>query len=188
MKRLLQELLPIVACAALALPAGAQRRAAAVPHAGAKHEFGVDVGLAFVDPDPGNSRIRLGTPLDVRVGFVSRGRLMWEPRLLLSYDSEGFGNGAIYVFSPGVAGLYSMTPGGHRQGWYVTGGAGVNFVDVSGGNGGATFSIGGGVGTRRAYGDGAIRAEAGFRYDTKDSGAVPGQFSIGVRFGISLWH
>ena len=186
MKRVLQTLLPVVACVALTLPAGAQRRA--VPPAAAKHEFGVDFGLAFVNPDPGNSRIRLGTPLDVRVGFVSRGRLMWEPRLLLSYDSEGFGNGAVYGFSPGVAGLYSMTPGGHRRGWYLTGGVGLNFIDVSGGNGGMTFSFGGGVGTRRAYGDGAIRAEGGIRYDTKDTPAVPGQFSIGVRFGISLWH
>ena len=190
MKRFRDGLLGFLAIALLAASAGAQRRrAAAPPRPMAKHEFGVDIGLAYVSPDVGDSRIRIGTPLDVRVGFVSRGKQMWEPRVALLYDSQGFGSGATYTFSPGVAVLNSMTPGGHRKGWYLTGGVGVNLVDFTGSTSGTTFSIGGGVGTRKPYGAGAIRAEGGIRYDTEDTSAlVQSQFSVGVRFGLSLWH
>lgn len=178
-----------------ASPAAAQQRRGATtqrPSApAAKHEFGVDAGLAYYKPDGGDGGIRIGTPLDVRVGLVSAGRLMWEPRLIFEFDSEIAGGDAGYVIQPGVNALYSMSPTGHRQGMYLTGGMGLNLVDA-GAAGGVGFSLNGAVGWRLPYGTGAGRIELGLKYDTEiqDSGAtvVPSTFSIGGRFGISLWH
>jgi hypothetical protein len=167
-------------------PARTQARS----QAATRHEFGVDVGLAWVSPEgPADSRFRIGSPVDIRVGFGSRGRLMWEPRFGIAYDSEGFSGSATYAFTPQLVALYSMTPQRHRRGMYLFGGAGVNFMDVTGGNAGTTFTVGGGVGTRKRYGDAAIRLEAGLRYDTEDASALmPAQFSIGTRVGLSFWH
>ena len=156
-----------------------------------KHEFGVDLGLSWVSPDVGDSRIRVGTPLAIRIGFVPRGRLMWEPRFALAYDSEGLAGQAAYSFTPEIAALYSMTPQRHRAGWYLLGGAGVNLVDIGapGASSGTTFSFGGGVGTRKRYGNAALRLEAGLRFDTEDADAgIPSQFSVGTRVGLSFWH
>jgi hypothetical protein len=156
-----------------------------------KHEFGVDLGLSWVSPDVGDSRIRVGTPLAIRVGFVPRGRLMWEPRFALAYDSEGVGGEAAFAFTPEVAVLYSMKPQRHRAGWYLLGGAGLNFVDVGapGASSGTTFSLGAGVGTRKRYGNAALRLEGGLRFDTEDADAgIPSQVSIGTRVGLSFWH
>jgi hypothetical protein len=155
-----------------------------------KKEFGVDLGLSWVSPDIGDSRIRIGTPLAIRIGFVPRGRLMWEPRFALAYDSEGAGSAA-YTFTPGIAALYSMTPSRHRSGWYLLGGAGLNLLSlgVPGASSATTFSFGAGAGTRRRLGNAALRFEGGLQYDTEDSDAgVPSQFSIGARVGLSFWH
>ena len=168
----------------------AARAVAAAQARAAKHEFGIDLGFAWVSPDVGNSRIRVGTPLDVRIGFVSRGRLMWEPRLGLAFDSEGLGDAA-YTFTPQIVALYSMTPRRHRAGWYAFGGAGLNLVSIGlpAAQAGTTFSIGGGVGTRKRVGSAAVRFEGGLRFDTDDSGAgMPSQFSLGVRTGLSFWN
>jgi hypothetical protein len=169
------------------ITAAQQRRAASAT--GPRHEFGVDFGLAWVSPDGADSRFRIGSPLDLRIGFVPRGRVMLEPRLALQFDSEGFTGDATYAITPQLVALYSMTPQRHRRGWYLFGGAGLNFVDFTGGNSGTTFSLGAGAGTRRRVGTAAIRLEGGFRYDTEDSGALmPSQFSIGGRVGLSFWN
>jgi hypothetical protein len=172
-----------------ARPAARSTQAAQAPTA--KNEFGVDLGLAWVSPDVGDSRFRIGSPVDLRIGFVSRGRLMWEPRLSLAFDSEGLGGDAAYTFSPQVVALYSMTPQRHRAGWYLFGGAGLNLVNagIPTVDGGTTFSMGAGLGTRKRLGNAALRLEGGLRYDTEDSGAgMPSQFSIGTRAGLSFWH
>ncbi len=54
--------------------------AAAQHSMAAKHEFGVDLGFVYSKPSGGTSIITFGTPVDVRVGFVSKGSLMFEPR------------------------------------------------------------------------------------------------------------
>ena len=49
------------------------------------------------------------------------------------------------------------------------------------------FTINGGVGTRRSYGSAVFRPE-GFVSYAFESGALPSEFSIGVRLGLSFWH
>jgi hypothetical protein len=174
----------------LTLPAvtQAQRRAAA---SSAKHEFGVDLGIAYYDPDGGETGIRIGAPLDVRVGLVSANKLQWEGRLIFDYDSKGAGTEATYVIAPGVNGVYAMKPGTNRSGMYLTGGAGLNLVKA-GALSATGFSLNGAVGWRKPYGGAAWRYEFGIKYDLEASdGAVvviPKTLSIGARVGISFWH
>ena len=182
-------LFPVVSSAQRPPARPAARSAQATP-AGPKNEFGVDLGLAWVSPEGGDGRIRVGTPLDLRIGFMSRGRLMWEGRAGLTFDSEGLGDAA-YTFTPQVVGLYSMTPQRHRAGMYLFGGAGINLVSIGSPlvDGAMTFGLGAGVGTRKRLGNAALRFEGGLRYDTEDSGAgMPSQFSVGGRVGLSFWH
>lgn len=169
----------------------ARPAARAAQPAAPKNEFGVDLGLAWISPSEGDSRIRVGSPLDLRIGFVSKGRLMWEPRLSFAFDSEGLGGDAAYTFSPQIVALYSMSPQKHRSGMYLFGGTGINLVSagIPTIDGGTTFSLGAGVGTRKKMGNAAMRFEGGLRYDTEDSNAgMPGQFVVGGRVGLSFWH
>src|SRR5258705_13403546 len=128
----------------LSLPAAAhaQRRAAA-PMGGAKHEFGIDLGAAYTKPSGVSGGIQILSPLDIRLGIVSRGELMWEPHVSLSLNSVG--GTTIYTFTPGVNVLYSTKPGGHRRGMFFTGGAGLVFADL-GVASGAAIQLNGGVG------------------------------------------
>lgn len=182
-------LFPVVS-AAQRPPARPAARSSQTAAPAPKNEFGVDLGLAWVSPDVGNSRIRIGTPVDLRIGFVSKRRLMWEGRMGLAFDSEGAGDAA-YAFTPQVVALYSMKGQRHRAGMYLFGGAGINFVSIGSPlvDGGTTFSLGGGVGTRKRLGNAALRFEGGLKFDTEDSGAgMPSQFSVGGRVGLSFWH
>jgi hypothetical protein len=169
--------------------AEAQRRAA--PSGGAKHEFGIDVGLAYYDPDAGESGIRFATPLDVRVGFVTAKKLQWEGRVGILFDSKGTGTEGTHVVTLGVNGVYAMTPAGNRRGMYLTGGAGLNLVDF-GAASGTGFALNGAIGWRKPYGNAALRYEVGLKYDGEVAdGAVvlvPKTISIGGRIGLSFWH
>ena len=193
MRKMIGGLALVLMVAGAVAPAAAQRAAQRPAAPTAKHEFGMDVGLAFYDPDGGDSGFKIGTPLDIRVGFVSRGKLMWEPRLVFELDSEGGGSGQSASFiAPGVNALYSMSPGGHRNGMFLTGGAGLNLVS-GGGVSGTGLSLNAAVGWRKPYGStGAFRFEVGIKYDTEiaDGGAilVPSTLNIGGRVGLSLWH
>src|SRR5712671_5189338 len=82
----------VVAALALSVTstAQAQRRAASTSMGGANHEFGVDVGLAYVSSNIAgvDGGIVMVTPLDVRFGFVPRsGKMMWEPRASLNFST-----------------------------------------------------------------------------------------------------
>lgn len=172
-------------------PARPAARSAAATAPAPKNEFGVDLGLAWVSPDGGDSRLQIGSPLDLRVGFVSKGRLMWEPRLSLAFDSEGLAGDAAYSFAPQLVALYSMTPQRHRAGWYLFGGAGLNFVSagIPTVDAATTFALGAGLGTRKRLGSAALRFEGGLRYSTEDTDAgMPSQFTVGARVGLSFWH
>lgn len=170
----------------LSIPAlaDAQRRAAS--SGGAKHEFGVDLGLAYVKPDGFDGGIEIGTPIDVRVGLMSTGKMMWEPRFTLGFSSVG--GASTYDFEPGVNVLIANSPGGHRNGMYLTGGAGLLLAD-NGATNGTAFSVNAGVGWRKPYGSAAWRYELGFRWQSESADlGLPSTISIGARIGISLWH
>jgi hypothetical protein len=163
--------------------AQAQRRAAA--SGGAKHEFGVDLGIGYAKFSGVSGGIEIGTPLDVRVGLVAAGKkMMWEPRFSLGFSSAL--GGTTYDFEPGVNVLFANSPGLHRRGMYFTGGAGLVFEDV--GASGTGFAFNGGVGWRKPYGNGAWRYELGVKYTTKITNVQPSLLEIGARLGISLWH
>jgi len=167
-----------------ALASAQQRRAAA--SMGAKHEFGVDIGLAYTKFQNVSGGLELGTPVDVRVGLMSTGKMMWEPRFALGVQT--WGGSTRYTFSPGVNVLISNSPGGHRRGMYLTAGAGLQMID-NGANNATAFALNGGVGWRKPYGSGAWRYELGVRYVSKmtDLG-IPSEIQIGGRIGLSLWH
>ena len=164
--------------------ADAQRRAATT--GGAKHEFGVDVGVGYLKPDGVDGGIFILTPLNIRVGLVKPGKMMWEPRLALNFSTVG--GGTTYTFEPGVNVLIANSPGGHRNGMYFTGGAGLHLED-DGANSGTAFALNAGVGWRKPYGAAAWRYELGFQYTSESTDlGLPSTITIGARVGISLWH
>ena len=164
--------------------AQAQRRGAAA--SGAKHEFGVDVGVAYSKPDGADGGIEIGTPLAIRLGLVTTKKVMWEPRFALQFSSVG--GSSDYVLSPGVNVLYAMAPGTHRSGMFLTGGAGLDLLDV-GGTSGTLLAINAALGWRKPWGSAAWRYELGFEYhfENQDLG-VGSEIRIGGRWGVSLWH
>jgi hypothetical protein len=203
MRKLLSAIAALAVLMTLPAVADAQRRAAAQPRV---HEFGIDLGLSWYSEDEGESGIQFGTPLDLRVGFPSRSKLMFEGRVGLGFDSKGgfdenLERTSSYTFTPGVNVLYSARPGAHRSGMYLSGGAGLNMF--SGGElGGMGFALNGAVGWRKQMRNGgALRYEVGLRYDTEitdevDLGAggpqdvaiSPSTLSVIGRVGFSFWH
>ena len=148
-------------------------------------EFGVDLGVAVVKPSGGSSIFEFGTPVDGRVGFVSKGKLMFEPRCTLAYASSS--GSSAYDFDLGLNLLYGMGEGGNHSGPYLTVGGSVDLEKIVTSE---TFiAFNGGVGTRMGYGSGAIRLEA-FVMDhlKKSSIGFPNTLTIGARVGLSLWH
>jgi len=172
---------------AVATEAAAQRRGAAPPAPTVKHEFGVDMGLAYADVDGFDSGLRIGAPIDVRMGFVTRGKMMFEVRLALLFDSGTFGEGT-YLITPGVNVLYPLGTATHRRGTYLTGGAGLILAD-GGVDTGTGFSFNGAIGTRKPIGGNvALRLEGGVRYDSKAGDVIPSTLNIGALIGLSFWH
>jgi len=168
----------------LPLPAAAQQRRAAA--GGAKHELGVDLGVAYVKPQNISGGIVIQTPVDVRFGFVpSSGNMMWEPRVSLFLSSVG--GTTTYLFTPGVNVLFANSRGRHRSGMYFTGGAGL-VMGGGGGVSGTAFQANGGVGWRKPYGSAAWRYEVGLQYTSDNANLGPSTIAIGGRIGISLWH
>jgi len=187
MRNLIGSTLVVVGLAVLPSLAPAQRRATARTdaHAGAQHEFGVDLGADYAKPSGVSGGIELLTPVDIRVGLRSRGKLMWEPRLAVLLRSVG--GGTVYTIAPGLAGLYAMGPGGHSSGMFLSGSVGLGLAKL-GATTGTNFWFGGSVGWRKPYGSAAWRYELGFRYDTNNDAFLPATIRIGGRVGLSLWH
>ena len=188
MRKVLDGLVFVALLVSVPALASAQRRAAA-PTGGAKHEFGLDVFAGYVKENGSSGGIALITPINVRVGLVKAGKIMWEPRFSLAFSTAG--GSTTYDFAPGVNLLYAQSPGGHRRGMYLTGGAGLDLVD-QGATSGTGFLLNAAVGWRKPYGSAAWRYELGLQWSSeiKDGAAViqPSTLSIGGRFGISLWH
>ena len=185
----------VVAALALSLTtvAHAQRRTTtSAPMGGAKHELGIDLGVAYVDPSITgvSGGIVIQTPLYVRFGFVPRsGKIMWEPRASLIFSTVN--STTTYLFSPQLNLLYANSPGGHRRGMYFTGGAGLVLGDNGGpGGSGTAVKLEGGVGWRKPYESAAWRYELGFQWVSSSNalGLNADYIAIGGRIGISLWH
>jgi len=183
----------LVAVGLVTAPALAVAQRAATQHAamrGAMHEFGVDLSAAYVHQSlfgTSLNRFMIVTPVDVRLGFVSKSPLMFEPRFAFVFDSKATGTSSGYAFTPDLNVLYGND---HRKGMYFTAGAGVDLQkDLTAPGSSAQFGINGGVGTRSPYESGAIRLEAFVQYKFKNtSKSLPNTLSIGGRVGLSLWH
>ncbi|HZH41102.1 MAG TPA: hypothetical protein VFD85_08835 [Gemmatimonadales bacterium] len=172
--------------------AAAQHSMGAMP----AHEFGADLTLYYGNLSLGGvsqSHFAIGTPVDLRLGFVTSKTLVVEPRLLLSYDSKSFLTGytnSVLTLNPDLNFLFNVGAGDYKHGMYLTAGAGLNLLSVGGGGGSVTqFALNGGIGTRVPYESGAIRLEAYVKYITKNtSKGAPSELQIGGRVGLSLWH
>lgn len=182
MQRVLRTVMTAVV---LAVPVAAQAQRARGAHGtGGAHEIGVDVALAWVKPSGVNGMLSLMTPVDVRVGFPSRGPLSVEPRFSLSLLADG---GTQYSFDPGVNLLYRLGGTSVNRNHYATFGADIDLRKA--GRSGAIFALNGGVGMRRPWGAGAFRTEFFLRYAFEDTAlGAPNTLSLGVRAGLSLWH
>jgi hypothetical protein len=187
----------VAAVALLALPhmALAQRGHQAAS-SGPKNEIGVDLGLAYSHVGSGCatdcSGVGIGTPIDIRWGFLAKGPLSFEPRFSLNYVS-GFGQGHDLTFNPDLNVIYRMGKSTAHKGLYLTGGLGLA-IDNSGGGGNASstatqFSLNGGVGKRIPVESNAWRLEGFLRYDFANTGkGLPSSFDIGARVGMSFWR
>lgn len=191
MRRLFGGMVATAVALSLTTTAQAQRRAASAPMGGAEHELGVDLGLAYVDPQitGASGGIVIQTPVDVRFGFVPRGasKMMWEPRATFNFNTV---NGTTkYLLTPQLDLLYANSPGGHRRGMYFVGGAGLVLGDFGAGSGTA-LKLEGGVGWRKPYGSGAWRYEFGLQWVSSSAnlGFNADYIAIAGRIGISLWH
>lgn len=167
----------------MSLPALVQAQRQAT---GARHEWGIDVGAGYMKPDGVDGGIFIITPLDVRLGFVSRSNMMWEGRL--GFDFNTVGGTTAYELRPSINVLFANSAGGHRRGMYFTGGAGLLLGD-DGVNSGTAFSVQAGVGWRKPYKSAALRYELGFQWssESQDLG-LPSTIIIGGRFGVSFWN
>ena len=185
----------VAAAALVALPhlALAQRTRVAAA-GGPKNEIGVDLGAAYSHYGSGCttscSGIGIGTPVDIRWGFMANGPLSFEPRFSFNYIS-GFGDHAL-SFNPDVNVLYRMSKSTARKGLYLTGGLGLNIL--SGSSGGVStsstqLSLNGGVGKRIPMESNAWRLEGFLRYNLANtSKGIPSSFQLGARVGMSFWR
>jgi hypothetical protein len=164
-----------------------------------KHEFGVDVGIAYshigslggVSCTTGCSGFTIGTPVDVRIGLVSSGNMMWEPRFTFNFVSQG---GTSIQFDPGVNVLFKMgqsTARNHNK--YFTVGVDANILSSSPTGGTSTSGVilgfNAGVGMRNPLGSAATRMEAFLGYKLSNTTLnAPSTLLIGARIGLSLWH
>jgi hypothetical protein len=171
--------------------AAAQHSMGAMP----AHEVGVDLTLYYGNyslAGASQSHFVIGTPVDVRLGFVTSNTMVVEPRIAFSYDSKALaaaGN-SVLAISPDLNFLFNLGSGTYKKGMYLTAGAGLNLLSVGGGVGSVTqFSLNGGIGTRVPYESGAIRLEAFIRETFKNTSKnAPSELAIGARVGLSLWH
>jgi hypothetical protein len=105
----------------------------------AEHEIGVDAAVAWVKPSGVGASLTIMTPVDVRLGFASRGPLSVEPRLSLFLRSDG---GTRYSIDPGVNLLYRLGGTAVNHNRYLTFGTDIDLEKA--GTSGAIFALNGG--------------------------------------------
>ena len=191
----------VVAAAALvALPhlALAQRTRAAAA-GGPKNEIGVDLGAEYNHAGSGCTAdcggLGIGTPIDIRWGFMASGPLSFEPRFSLSYLSGSASpiGGHVLAFNPDLNVIYRMKKSTARRGMYLTGGLGLGIANAAPSGGSSTtatqLSLNGSVGKRIPVESNAWRVEGFLRYNFENSGkGIPSSFNIGARVGMSFWR
>ncbi len=193
MRKLTSTLVAAVAMVALPHLAFAQRTRAAAA-GGPKNEIGVDLGAAYSHLGSGCAAdcggVGIGTPIDIRWGFIANGQLSFEPRFSLNYIS-GFG-GHDLSFNPDLNVIYRMKRSTPRRGMYLTGGLGLAIANSASGGPSTTatqLSLNGGVGKRIPMESNAWRVEGFLRYNFENSGkGIPSRFDIGARVGMSFWR
>ncbi|HMJ58511.1 MAG TPA: hypothetical protein VK467_05210 [Gemmatimonadales bacterium] len=157
---------------------------AASQHEDAKHEFGIDAAFIYRKPSGLPGRWVSGAPADVRIGFVSKRRIMLE--VGFQYGVSGGGGTSAHDFSVGVEAQWAKN---HRRGLYLAVGPAVEFAGQSGSPSGTLFSVGGDIGTRIPYGSGAFRLSTGVRYSPANTSyGTVNSFNVHARVGLSLWH
>jgi hypothetical protein len=181
----------IAAAALLALPhVLVAQRAHATSHAvgPAQNEWGVDLGAAFGQEGSGCTTdcgtFSFGTPVDLRLGFPA-GKMSVEPRVSLSYLSQGGGH--ILIFNPDVNLLKPMGQSTARKGLYLIGGLGINMISGSGLSSENQFSLNAGVGKRIPIETTAWRLEGFFKYNF-EAGNLASAWNLGARIGMSFWR
>ena len=201
MRKLTSTLVAGVALVALPHLALAQRSHTA--SGGPKNEIGVDLGAAYSHIGSGCAAdcggLGLGTPIDIRWGFMANGQLSFEPRFSLNYVS-GFGSGHDLSFNPDLNVIYRMGKSTARRGLYLTGGLGMAIdnatVTTQQGNQTVTssstasqLSLNAGVGKRIPMESNAWRVEGFLRYNFANTGkGLPTRLDIGARLGMSFWR
>jgi hypothetical protein len=193
MRKLTSTLVAAVALVALPQLASAQRARVAAGSS-PKNEIGIDLGAAYSHYGSGCttscSGIGIGTPVDIRWGFMANGPLSFEPRFTFNYIS-GFGDHAL-SFNPDVNVLYRMGKSTARKGLYLTGGLGLNILSASSGGvsvSSSQLSLNGGVGKRIPMESNAWRLEGFLRYNLANTGkGIPSSFQLGARVGMSFWR
>src|SRR2546425_49665 len=192
MRKLTSSLLAAVALMALPHLALAQRARAA---AGPKNEIGVDLGAAYNHTGSGCTTscgtFGIGTPVDIRWGFLANGPLSFEPRFTFNYFTAG-SSGHLLAFDPDVNVLYRMGSSTARKGTFLTGGLGFRIINSGGGGSPSStdtqLSLNAGVGTRIPMESNAWRVEGFLRYNFEHAGSFPSSYDIGVRLGMSFWR
>jgi hypothetical protein len=195
----------VAAVALVALPHIALApRARTAASSGPKNEIGVDLGAAYSHIGSGCTAdcggLGIGTPIDIRWGFMARGPLSFEPRFSLNYVSGLGSPDHDLTFNPDLNVIYRMGRSTARRGLYLTGGLGLainNFSTTTGtGNNQTTtsttatqLSLNAGVGKRIPMESNAWRVEGFLRYNLENSGkGLPSRLDIGARVGMSFWR
>ena len=155
----------------------------------AQHEVGVDIAgmyQRFSLAGQSTNNILIGTPVDVRLGFVSGAKATLEPRIVFVFHSKGnSAGGAAYEFDPTLNFTWGFES--NKKGGYLTVGGALRMAHDTSTQ--TQFGFNGGVGTRIPYEAGAIRLEAfGAYFLKKAADGIPNELDIGVRIGLSLWH
>jgi hypothetical protein len=186
MMKLLGSALLVCSLTILSGPASAQRKTAASSAASPRYEIGGDFAASYTKPSDVSGGIEMGLPVDVRVGFLTHKKLMWEPRLSLAFQTVG---STTYRIVPGLNVLYQLKRGtgsyNLMRAPYVTGGVALNFFDF--GTSWTQVSLGAGIGKRVPFGGSAARFEGFLGYMFK-GGGEPSNLAIGTRIGLSFWH
>ena len=164
-----------------------------------KLEFGVDLRVMSSKLDvPQAERVfSIGTPVDVRIGFVRSQPLMLETRFTFTHNGSCDASFTSFAPSLNVHGRLGDGAGLHNQmAPYLTAGLLMQMLRASNDNDSNSqtrYGLTAGAGTRIAWGTVAFRPEVFMarhfeKGELADDDFVPGEFAFGVLFGLSFYR